>query len=232
MTWSAPHTFSYSEVLTSANLNSNFAILNEMAAAKFTAKGQILAATGANAGAVVPVTAAKIGYGIVYDSAQAMGSKYTPLFSIWDSKYVPYTLTASSAETTVWSYSLAAGALPAKAILRFRAYYLVSNGTASNQSVTLKFQLGSTAASMTGVQVLAGVTGARIIEGVIVPKNSLVQQFIGLYESSSIAAAYANSTENLASALTLKLTAQHSTNSASMTSYLYGGLLEYSPEFG
>ena len=219
MTWTSPHVFSYAEILTSANLNGNFAQLSEMAAAKFTAKGQVLAATGANAGAVVSVASVPNYWGLRYNTGLSMGLGYAQMRSVLNNVATPVTVVSSSAETNLWSYSLAGGTLAANGALVFEMFVNYTNTSGSNKDLTTKFYLGSTSVSLTQT-IATGTTAPSRIYVMVAPQNATNSQVIfyakGTTETASSASIDMTTTQ------TLKFTVQHSASAStvSITGYM------------
>ena len=226
MTWTSPHVFSYAEILTSANLNANFAQLSEMAAAKFTAKGQILAATGANAGAVVSVASVPNYWGLRYNTGLSMGLGYAQMRSVLNNSTTPVTVGNTGAETNLWSYSLAGGVLAATGGLVFEMIAVYSNTSGSNKDLTTKFYVGTTSASMTQT-IATGTTAISRIYAIVAPQNATNSQMI--YLSRGNTETYSAASIDMTATQTIKLTVTHSAAASTVTITGYGPTLYMIP---
>ena len=157
MAWSARHVFTYGEVPTAANLNTNFANMDETAPAKVTTKADVVVATGANAIARVPLGAVRY-WGLITNPAETSGTKAQPVPTQLDYNYASYTVSNTASETDTWSYSLAAGALGAKEFLKIAFDALFLNNYGAGQTFTIKFYIGSTSYSVTSAAHSSSVT--------------------------------------------------------------------------
>jgi len=216
MTWSAPHTFSYSEVLTSANLNSNFAILNEMAAAKFSAKGQFLAATGANAGAVVPVTSVPNYWIPRRDTAKTMGMAFAHARSILKYVETPAEVVSTSAETDIFNISIPGSTLAAKGCLVWEAFVIYVNNSGAPRDLTLKLYLAGSSVSFTQTIAVVAAGAPSLLKAYIAPRNSTSVQDVYIGKGSS-AETFGNFAIDMTATQTFRITAQHSASSASLS---------------
>lgn len=155
MAWNTLHVFTYQEICTAANLNTNFANLNETSPAKVTTKGDMTAATGANA--LARVAAPGIQYwSPIYDSAQSMGSRFAPQPLILGNGYSSYTVVNTNAEIDTWSYTMPANTLPSKGVLRIDVVTLFKNNSGSTYGVINKLYLGASSISVASVAPTTG----------------------------------------------------------------------------
>jgi hypothetical protein len=156
MAWSSRHVFVYQEVPTAANLNTNFANLDETAPAKATTKGDMFAATGANAIArVAPPT--PLYWSPIYDTAESAGVRYAPQPVVLSSSYTSNTVSGTAAETDTWSYTLPANTLPSKGRLLL-SWGVVFQSNSGPLAHTYKFYFGGVAYSMTTPSITASAT--------------------------------------------------------------------------
>lgn len=157
MAWTTRHVFAYGELLTSSNLNTNFANVDETAPAKATAKGDLFSATGANAIArVAPPT--PLFWSPIYDTAQSGGVRYAPQPVVLSNGYSTYTVVNTITETDTWSYTLPANALPSKGRIDIRCWGLWKNNTGSNNTPSNKFYFGSQSLTLVGPVLTTGAT--------------------------------------------------------------------------
>lgn len=155
MAWTTRHVFAYGELLTSSNLNTNFANVDETAPAKATTKGDMFSATGANAIArVAPPT--PLYWSPIYDTAQTGGVRYAPQPVILSNSYSTYTVVNTVTETDTWSYTLAANGLPSKGRIEIRLWGLWKNNTGGNYVPSNKFYFGSQSLTLTGPTMTSG----------------------------------------------------------------------------
>lgn len=161
MAWSTPKTnFATGDVVTATQMNAIGTNLNETGPAKFTTKGDILAATAANAGARVGV-----------------GSDWAPLIGLASAtagvRFAAYEgvflLARSISDTNVNNDSteqtLYSGTIPANTLGTAKGVRVRMNGTWRNHkgttgTFTLKFKLGGT----TGVTLTLSVTDDAVAE--------------------------------------------------------------------
>jgi hypothetical protein len=232
MTWVALHTFAYQEVPTAANLNNNFANLNETSPGKVTTKADMTAATGANS--IARVAGGSVRYWApVTIPAESTGIKFNALPVQLDYNYAKYTVSNTASETDTWSYSLAAGALGARERMemKFRCLYL--NNTGSGRTFTLKFYIGATAYTLTSGTFGANATQFVVDVGISIrPANATNSQEVFYeYSSGQTLATYGNfstqvnqspsETNDFSTAKTLKFSITLSFASASHTMIVY-----------
>lgn len=216
MAWSSPHVFAYGEIPTSANLNANFALLSEMAAAKFSAdKGGFLVSTGiSNTGAVVDSRLTPSYWVPRLNRTLPVPVEYAQARTILSYAEVPVTVGNTSAETNLWSYSMPGGVLSAKGALMFEMFVVYSNTSGSNKDLTTKFYLGATAAAIVNT-IASGTTSAARLVGTISSLNATNSQMI--YLARGNIDTYAAATIDVTSTQTVKLTVTHSAAASTVT---------------
>lgn len=223
MTFSAPHTFAYGETLTSANLNTNFAQLNEMAAAKFTAKGQVLAASAANAGAVVAVPSYKY-HVLRYNSGLSMGAEYAPARTILGYESTPVTVASTTAESDLFIEPIPAGTMQAYSALYFECWLKYINNSGASRDLTMRMKLGTSDVEITQTLAVAAAGTASHLRGIISMRDNVAIQDV-YFGKGSTAETFDSWTENMALAREFRITCEHSYSSANLSITMYAPTL-------